>query len=395
MGCLKRGTNRWRRVIAGCGALTSLVALAAIGREGQPGLVSLWLLFAGLALAALSLHAMRKERAALEALDESEAERERAVQGRRAAEARSHELAETSPDIVTRHDRDGTITAISPACRDVLGYEPEELIGRPCDELVLVEDLPVLLAMRNRAREVDDVSATFRLVRRDGSPVWVEAKLRIVRDGDGALIEAHAILRDVHERIDAQRALAEAEERFRTAFEEGAAGMAIVSTEGRILRVNRALCTVTGHQHTELEGRTMLSLLHPDDREQHDRGDPADAGRPHHHRARRAPLPARRRPRGVGRRLDHAGPGRRQQARCTSSPRPRTSPSAAATRPSCATWPTTTRSPACSTAARSSASSSATSTTSPATARAAPPCCSTSTASRTSTTRSATAPATS
>ena len=47
--------------------------------------------------------------------------------------------------------------------------------------------------MRNRAREVDDVSATFRLVRRDGSPVWVEAKLRIVRDGNGALIETHAI----------------------------------------------------------------------------------------------------------------------------------------------------------------------------------------------------------
>src|SRR3712207_7490509 len=56
-----------------------------------------------------------------------------------------------------------------------------------------------------------------------------------------------------------QRALAEAEERFRTAFEEGAAGMAIVDPDGRILRVNRALCSVTGHQPGELEGRTMLS----------------------------------------------------------------------------------------------------------------------------------------
>jgi PAS domain S-box-containing protein len=91
----------------------------------------------------------------------------------------------------------------------------------------------------------------------------------VVRDGAGRIAESHVILRDVHERIETQRALAEAEERFRSAFEEGAAGMAIVSTEGRILRVNRALCTVTGHQHTDLEGRTMLSLLHPDDRDQH------------------------------------------------------------------------------------------------------------------------------
>ncbi len=78
--------------------------------------------------------------------------------------------------------------------------------------------------MRNRAREADDVSATFRLVHRDGRPIWVEAKLRIVRDARGRVAETHAIVRDVHERIEAQRALAEAEERFRTAFEEGAAG---------------------------------------------------------------------------------------------------------------------------------------------------------------------------
>ena len=46
--------------------------------------------------------------------------------------------------------------------------------------------------------------------------------------------------------------------------------MAIVSPDGRLLRVNRALCAITGHQPAELEGRSMLSLLHPDDRAQHE-----------------------------------------------------------------------------------------------------------------------------
>jgi diguanylate cyclase (GGDEF)-like protein/PAS domain S-box-containing protein len=128
----------------------------------------------------------------------------------------------------------------------------------------------VLLAVRNRAREADDVTATLRLRRRDERYVWVEAKLRIVRDPDsGDVVETHAIVRDVNERVEAQRALAEAEERFRTAFEEGAIGMAITGTDGELLRVNRALCAVTGHRESDLEGRTMLSLLHPDDREQH------------------------------------------------------------------------------------------------------------------------------
>jgi diguanylate cyclase (GGDEF)-like protein/PAS domain S-box-containing protein len=46
--------------------------------------------------------------------------------------------------------------------------------------------------------------------------------------------------------------------------------MAIVGPDGLLLRVNRALCAITGHQPAALEGRSMLSLLHPDDRPQHE-----------------------------------------------------------------------------------------------------------------------------
>jgi diguanylate cyclase (GGDEF)-like protein/PAS domain S-box-containing protein len=265
-----RGPFRWRRIVAACGVATSLVALGTIGVEGHLRFVTLWLLFSGVALAALSVHAIRKERSTLRTLRAVEHERHRADQRRRAAEARSFELAETSPDVVSVHGPDGAITYVSPACREVLGYEPEELLGQAGDGLVHHEDIPIIVAMRNRAREVDDVSATFRVIRRDGTPTWVEAKVRIVRDAQtGKVAETHAVMRDVNDRLKAQRALAEAEERFRTAFEEGAAGMAIVSVDGRILRVNRALCAVTGHAHGDLEGRTMISLLHPDDREQH------------------------------------------------------------------------------------------------------------------------------
>jgi diguanylate cyclase (GGDEF)-like protein/PAS domain S-box-containing protein len=265
----RRGRSRWP-LIAACGVATALAGALAQLDAGEPSLTSLWLLGAGVALAALSLYAMRKERAALAALGASTRERDRAELGRRAAEARSLELADTSPDVLTLHAPDGTLTHVSAACRELLGLEPEELVGRRPEELVHPDDLPVLVAARNRAREADDVSITLRLVRRDERPVWVEAKLRIVRDpATGRVTEAHAIVRDVHERLVAQHALAAAEERFRTAFEEGAVGMAIVEPAGRILRVNRALSIVTGHAPAELEGRPMRSLLHPDDRALH------------------------------------------------------------------------------------------------------------------------------
>lgn len=250
------------------GATTSIAALAslALDADRQP-IISAWLLVSGLALAALSMHAVRQERAALALLDARRAERDLAESARRAAETRSWELAESSPEMVALHHPDGTLIHVSPACRQLLGYEPEDLVGRRPEDLVHPDDAPTLVAVRERAREADDLTATLRLRRRDDRHIWVEAKLRIVRDPDsGEVLEAYSTVRDVHERLEAQHALAEAEERFRTAFEEGAIGMAIIDTKGSLLRVNRALCAITGHEHSDLEGRSVTALLHQEDR---------------------------------------------------------------------------------------------------------------------------------
>src|SRR6201991_2468164 len=93
-----RGWFRWRRFIAACGVMTSLVATASIVHEHEAGLLPLWLVFAGVPRPVLSLQAMRKERAAQALLAVRGAERDRAEEGRRAAEARSMELAERSEE---------------------------------------------------------------------------------------------------------------------------------------------------------------------------------------------------------------------------------------------------------------------------------------------------------
>jgi diguanylate cyclase (GGDEF)-like protein/PAS domain S-box-containing protein len=219
---------------------------------------------------ALAARAARRERAALALLAARRDERDRAESAREVAEARTRELAETSPDVLTLHDPDGTLRYVSPACREMLGYEPEELIGSLPRDLVHPGDARVVAAAHQRAATEDDVTATVRVRRADGEHVWVEARIRLVRDPvSGGVVEAHAIVRDVHERTEAQRALAEAEERFRSAFDEGPIGMSIHAPDGRILRVNRALCLITGHGAVELEGTTIAALLHPDDREEH------------------------------------------------------------------------------------------------------------------------------
>lgn len=52
---------------------------------------------------------------------------------------------------------------------------------------------------------------------------------------------------------------------FQNAFEFAAIGMAVVSPEGKWLRVNRAICEITGYSEKELQARTFQDITHPDD----------------------------------------------------------------------------------------------------------------------------------
>jgi diguanylate cyclase (GGDEF)-like protein/PAS domain S-box-containing protein len=81
------------------------------------------------------------------------------------------------------------------------------------------------------------------------------------------------VARRLREREVAERALAQAEERFRTSFAEAPIGMALISLEGRFLQVNRALAEITGYEEEQLLALAFASeLTHPDDRRGDRRG---------------------------------------------------------------------------------------------------------------------------
>ncbi|MGH7267547.1 MAG: hybrid sensor histidine kinase/response regulator [Candidatus Rokuibacteriota bacterium] len=72
----------------------------------------------------------------------------------------------------------------------------------------------------------------------------------------------------------AEDALRESEERFRSAFEDSAIGMALQGLDGRYIRVNRALCQALGYSADELLAGSFHAVTHPEDQDvdvEHDR----------------------------------------------------------------------------------------------------------------------------
>jgi PAS domain S-box-containing protein len=82
---------------------------------------------------------------------------------------------------------------------------------------------------------------------------------------DGVVRGFFVLVSDVSAIKRAELALRESEERFRLTIDEAPIGMALVGTDGRFLRVNRALCEIVGYTADELTGLTFQTITHPDD----------------------------------------------------------------------------------------------------------------------------------
>jgi PAS domain S-box-containing protein len=177
-------------------------------------------------------------------------------------------VVENSSENVTIVDPDGTLRYASPAFGRMLGYAPEEVVGKMnVLDHVHPDDLPHVLEETEKALSAGGVAtnrAEYRFRHKDGSWLWVESAGTYLLDDPhvkGVVVQT----RDITERKRTEKALREAEERFRRSFDDAAIGMALVGTDGRFLRTNRSLCEILGYREEELLEKSFQDITHPDD----------------------------------------------------------------------------------------------------------------------------------
>jgi diguanylate cyclase (GGDEF)-like protein/PAS domain S-box-containing protein len=169
---------------------------------------------------------------------------------------------------------DGAFLRVNRALAELVGYEPDELLDLTFQNITHPDDLEADLQL---VREVlEGKRRTYRMekryIRSDGAECWVLLSVSLVRDDAGEPLYFVSQIEDITERRRAEDALLEAEDRFRSAFEEAPIGMAMNSVEGSFLRVNRAMCEITGYSREQLEATTHRSITHPDDLARNERG---------------------------------------------------------------------------------------------------------------------------
>ncbi|GAA0133587.1 hypothetical protein YSY43_04270 [Paenibacillus sp. YSY-4.3] len=113
-------------------------------------------------------------------------------------------------DVIASTDLKGNCLSISPAIRNLLGYEPYELIGKNLQNLIVQRERK---SAEEEGRWENDRSVMIDLVQhKNGREVWIETRIRIIYDEHGIPKNALAIARDVTARQEAENKLRKSEE---------------------------------------------------------------------------------------------------------------------------------------------------------------------------------------
>lgn len=193
-------------------------------------------------------------------------QRRQAEIARELSEARYRMMAEHMIDIVAHLDLDWNRLWISPACRDILGYEPSELIGQTPAGIAHPDDLPEIEHHLQRiASGTERVSYQARYRHADGHWIWLAVTLRLLREPGGAPVGILSVSRDVTHAREVEEALKASEATFRGAMESASIGMVLEDLDGRWHSVNRALCDILGQHESDLIGQDGDTHTVPDD----------------------------------------------------------------------------------------------------------------------------------
>jgi two-component system cell cycle sensor histidine kinase/response regulator CckA len=155
-------------------------------------------------------------------------------------------LTENNPLGIVVLDLQHRVLMCNPAFETLFGYRQSEILGAELDSLLAPGELvkeAVALTRRSTAGNV--VREKAKRLRRNGSLVDVQI-LGVPISADGKLVGSFGMYEDITERRRAEQAQREAEERFRSLFENATEGIFQSTTDGRYLSVNPALARMCG-----------------------------------------------------------------------------------------------------------------------------------------------------
>jgi PAS domain S-box-containing protein len=185
-------------------------------------------------------------------------------------------LAENVSDVIWVWDENLKPVYYSPSILQLRGFTPEEAMQQSLEQFLTPTSLKVAqdlitreLQMETKGKGVpssDVMTTELEMFRKDGSTIWTEVSMRILRNEDGKVTGVTGVTRNINRRKIAERALKESEERYRILFNSGSDavfvhGIADDGTPGEFYTVNDVACQILGMSREEIMEKTPADIV--------------------------------------------------------------------------------------------------------------------------------------
>ena len=195
-------------------------------------------------------------------------EQKRADEALRKSEEKYRDLVENIDNIIYATDGKGVLTYVSPAVESFLGYQPDEVIGCPFSDFIQTNDIPAITRNFENILSGQISAGEYLIQTKSGHTRWMHTSSRPITVED-KVVGIQGVLSDITERKQAEAALIESEEKFRTLAEQSP-NMVFINKGGRIVYANNRCEEVMGYTREEFyaEDFNFLKLIAPGDRDQ-------------------------------------------------------------------------------------------------------------------------------
>ncbi len=184
----------------------------------------------------------------------------------RESQVKYREIVENSNDIILMV-QDGNLKFVNTKAVELTGYAQERILDTPFVELVFPEDRKMVEETYIRQVEREELlnTHTFRMLKKNGEPFWVEVNGKTVVWGGrpGLLV----FMQDISERKWMQDALRESEARFRDIAESMSDWIWEVNRNGVYVYCSVKAEHILGYSRVEVIGKTPFDFMPPDERE--------------------------------------------------------------------------------------------------------------------------------
>ena len=213
-------------------------------------------------------------------------DRKLAEEALKESQQRLADIIDFLPDATLVIDREGRVIAWNKAIEEMTGVKAEDMLGKGDYEYAIPfygERRPILIDLVLKPQE--ETEARYVIAdRKDavlageaympalrGGGVYLLGKASILRDSRGHIVGAIESIRDLTERKRVEEALARAEEKYRSIFENAIEGIYQTTVEGRFISVNPAFARMLGYDSPDEVLNTITDIsrqiyVNPEDR---------------------------------------------------------------------------------------------------------------------------------